>query len=721
MMFAWIIIFIVKTNNKTNQTDQTMKTTSKLLTILLLASAISASAQNYGQQAALTMEAVCTKTPACIVLAWPVRTDIKNYALQRKATGTTTVTLSLAATTNGHTDHTVTPGVVYEYKLIGYPLVTGTPTSFGSVRAGIEVPLVESRGKVLIVMDSGIVTQNVSKINRLSDDLTGEGWVVEQLVVNATDSVASVKSQIVSRHTASAGTLKSLILLGHVPVPYSGNLNPDSHTEHKGAWPCDGYYGDMDSNVWTDTTVNNSTAARPENRNIPGDGKFDQSSFPGTVELTVGRIDFANLPAFAPLTHADLIGRYLDKNHNFRTGATSVARSGLVDDNLASMTEALSAAGRRAICASFGSANLIDGDFLTHGSAKLMGVGIGYGSYSSVQGVGATANFVTGTVNTVFNQNFGSYFGDWDSQDNVMRALIAANGVSLTTMWGGRPVINLYGMALGRTVGECVQSSMNQGTDAYLQIGYNSKGTHIGLMGDPTLRLFPVLPATNVKAEITNGTAAVTWTASAATGVVGYNVYRADAAGQAFVLRNASLVTGNSFSDAGAPATSRYMVKAVKLEASKSGTFFNDSCGAIINATTVVVNDAVANWKQQYFGANFASNALAADNADADKDGVCNLVEYAMGTNPVSATSKNGLQNVCLTNTASGRKLCATYSTCNASTGVSFVVECSSDLTNWSAVPTATTLSNFGGYTMKQVSVSAAGQKCFFRVRVSRI
>lgn len=698
-----------------------MKATSKLPTILFLASAITASAQNYGQQAALTMEAVCTKSPACIVLGWPVRTDIKNYALQRKATGTSTVTLSLTATSSSYTDTTVSAGVVYEYKLIGYPLVTGTPTSFGSVRAGIEIPLVESRGKVLIIMESSIVNQNVSKINRLNDDLTGEGWVVDQLVVNASDSVASVKSQIVSRYTAAGATLKSLILLGHVPVPYSGNLNPDSHTEHKGAWPCDGYYGDMHDSVWTDSTVNNSTAARPENRNIPGDGKFDQSSFPGTVELSVGRIDFDNLPAFAPLTHADLIGRYLDKNHNFRTGTTSVARSGLVDDNLASMTEALSAAGRRAICASFGGANLIDGDFLTHGSAKLMGVGIGYGSYDSIQGVGTAAAFAAGTINTVFNQNFGSYFGDWDSQNNVMRALIAANGVSLTTMWGGRPVINLYGMALGRTVGECVQSSMNQGTDAYLQIGYNSKGTHIALMGDPTLRLFPVLPATNIVAEITNGTATVTWTASAASGVVGYNVYRADAAGQAFVLRNTGLVAGNSYADASAPATSRYMVKAVILETSKSGTFFNDSCGAIIDATTVVLNDAIANWKVQHFGANHASNALAADNADADKDGVANLVEYAMGTNPVSATSKSGLQNVCLTNTANGRILCATYSTSNASAGVNFVVECSSDLTNWSAVPTATTLSNYGGYTVKQVSVSASGERCFFRARASRI
>ena len=43
---------------------------------------------------------------------------------------------------------------------------------------------------------------------------------------------------------------------GHVPVPYSGDIVPDGHMpDHVGAWPCDGFYGDMDG-TWTDNAVN---------------------------------------------------------------------------------------------------------------------------------------------------------------------------------------------------------------------------------------------------------------------------------------------------------------------------------------------------------------------------------------------------------------------------------------------------------------------------------
>ncbi len=700
-----------------------MKTTNQLTSLFataLFAMTNIVNAQDYGKIVSIDLSAQTVKSSSTIVLSWPLRSDVKSYSLQRKAAGTNTLTISnLAATSTGYTDSTATVGVAYEYKLTGAPAVTGEPTSYGDVLAGIEAPLVESRGSVLLVIASDILSSTSTKVNRLVADLVGEGWTVDQLTVNPTDSVASVKASIVSRYNTS---LKSLVLIGHVPVPYSGNLNPDSHPEHKGAWPCDGFYGDLDG-TWTDSTVNTTTAARSENFNIPGDGKYDQSSFPSTLEMNVGRIDFDNLPSFAPLTNADLICRYLDKNHAFRTGAANVERRGLVDDNLSTLREGLAASGRRAICASVGAANMVDADFMSNSTPSLFGTAVGYGSYSSIQGIGTTADMATGTVNTVFNQGFGSYYGDWNSADNVLRGIIAANGVSLTSVWSGRPVINFYGMALGRTVGECVQAAQNQSTDAYAQIGYNMKAVSLNLMGDPTLRLLPVAPVANVTATITSGTSTLNWSAS--TGVVGYHIYRADAAGQAFVRCNSSLVTTTTFSETTVPNSSLYIVKAVKIETTTSGTFFNLSGGNSIaptqKAVTLTAGEIAINaWKVQYFGANATNEAIAGDTCDADKDGVCNLVEYAMGTNPTLASSKSGLQNVTLTNTVNGRKMSATFAKLNSAAGVTLSIQCSSDLTNWSIAP-ATTISNFGGYTMSQVSVSAAGDKCFFRVLVERI
>lgn len=83
-----------------------------------------------------------------------------------------------------------------------------------------------------------------------------------------------------------------------------------------GAWPADVYYGDVDG-IWTDVSVNSTTASPARTQNAPGDGKFDQSVVPGNVELQVGRVDFNGMPSFT-LTEQQLLQNYLNKNHEYR-------------------------------------------------------------------------------------------------------------------------------------------------------------------------------------------------------------------------------------------------------------------------------------------------------------------------------------------------------------------------------------------------------------------
>jgi hypothetical protein len=89
-----------------------------------------------------------------------------------------------------------------------------------------------------------------------------------------------------------------VFLLGRIRVPYSGDIYPDGHPDHEGAWPADVYYADMNG-AWTDNAVNVTVANDERHRNVPEDGKFDQSVLPTDVELQIGRVDFANMPAFA--------------------------------------------------------------------------------------------------------------------------------------------------------------------------------------------------------------------------------------------------------------------------------------------------------------------------------------------------------------------------------------------------------------------------------------
>ena len=155
-----------------------------------------------------------------------------------------------------------------------------------------------------------------TELTRLQYDLVGDGWTVLRHDVARTSSVPSIKSLITADYNSDTSNVKAVFLFGHVPVPYSGDIAPDGHPDHEGAWPADAYYGDMDGS-WTDTDVNDTGASDPRNRNIPGDGKFDQSLMASAIELQVGRVDLCNLPAF-PLSELELLRQYLDKNHNFR-------------------------------------------------------------------------------------------------------------------------------------------------------------------------------------------------------------------------------------------------------------------------------------------------------------------------------------------------------------------------------------------------------------------
>src|SRR5690606_8841470 len=119
-------------------------------------------------------------------------------------------------------------------------------------------------------------------------------------------------------------------------VPYSGDLFPDGHPNHKGAWPADVFYADMDG-VWTDHLVTSTNAERQVNWNLPNDGKYDQSQIPSSLELMLGRVDLHNMTCYANKPQArselDLMRQYLNKNHAFRTGQMSVQRRGLICDN----------------------------------------------------------------------------------------------------------------------------------------------------------------------------------------------------------------------------------------------------------------------------------------------------------------------------------------------------------------------------------------------------
>jgi hypothetical protein len=575
---------------------------------------------------AVQVSASVSESPAQITLSWPTDTVTSytsptpnGFAVYRKAPGDTSwgsPIASLPGSAAGYVDTAVSSGVVYEYKITkDYSTYTG----YGYIEAGIKAPMVDNRGKVILVVDNSFTTSLATELSQLQQDLAGDGWIVMRHDVSRTDSVTNIKSLIAADYSSDPSQVKSVFLFGHVPVPYSGDPNPDEHPDHEGAWPSDVYYGQL-SGAWTDNTVNftqtqNTDAGdRARLTNTPGDGKFDQATIPGAMTLQVGRVDLANMPGSYPWdppgtpgypSETELLRRYLNKDHNFRCRILNVQRRAIIGDYFGVRNgEAFAASGFRSFAPLVGAANIRNLNSESNGQLGvwlpavtsndyLLSYACGAGGYWSVAGAGSASNttmsqqdVVNNDVRVVFSMMFGSWFGDWDNAfNNLLRSVLATPTYGLVSVWSGRPHWFLHPMGLGETIGYCAQLTQNNAGLYQNQINGYANRVHVALMGDPTLRLHPVGPASGLSGSSGGGGVILTWTASTDSNLIGYHVYRASSASGPFTRLTATAVTGTTYTDTNPAGNATYMVRAVKLESAASGSYYNPSQGVFWNFT----------------------------------------------------------------------------------------------------------------------------------------
>jgi hypothetical protein len=159
---------------------------------------------------------------------------------------------------------------------------------------------------------------------------------------------------------------------------------------------------------------------------------------------------------------------------------------------------------------------------------------------------------------------FGSYFGDWDVPDNFLRAPLATTTYGLTCAWVGFIHWFAHHMGLGETIGYSARLSQNNSGD-YSPV-YGSRIIAMALMGDPTLRLYPIAPPSHLNlypnqlcVNIGYGTppvcmpapgvATLSWVSSPDAGVLGYNLYKTDPAHPSWTRVNQQFITGRSYTD----------------------------------------------------------------------------------------------------------------------------------------------------------------------------
>lgn len=554
-----------------------MKNPCLIAVIALMLTAYSSFGQSC-QDVSVELSATVESDPAVIHLRWRENASATSYLIYRKSKtasswGSTMATLPGTATS--YSDSTVSKGISYEYRVSrGADNFNGQ----GYINAGIEVPAIENRGRLILVVDSTYVDLLSTEIARLIKDMEGDGWTVIQYNVARDAAVTSVKAGIVDIYNDAPSKTKAVFLLGRVPVPYSGEINVDGHTEHTGAYPADVYYADMNG-VWTDVAINNTSAADPRNHNVPEDGKFDQSFIPTDLELQIGRIDFANMPTF-PLSEMELLRNYLDKDHAYRHKLFDVEYRAIVDDNFGYFGgEAFASSGYKNAAPLVGYENVTMGDYFStlRDDSYLWSYGCGGGWYQGASGIGSTTDFATSSLQSVFTMLFGSYFGDWDTQDNFLRAPLA-QGQTLTNVWSGRPHWQFHHMGLGENIGYDVRISQNNNSLYFMNFG--GRVVHMAFMGDPTLRNHIVGPPSDITATQQGSSIQITWNFSTQD-VIGYYVYVKAPSSEEYERVTVDPITTNSYtiSCLAEEGIYHFMVKALLLQGSSSGTYFNLSQG----------------------------------------------------------------------------------------------------------------------------------------------
>jgi hypothetical protein len=551
---------------------------SILINIFLIFNFSLVFSQTPGINKSILLSAEIHNDPPVIKLSWqPIEgaTAIKIYRKFKTSTSWgNPISGNLPSGTILWTDSDVKIGTAYEYCVSS----SGTNTAFGYIYAGIDIPEAFYRGKILLVFDT-ISTKGLDlEIERWVKDVEGDGYDVIEIPVNQNDAVTSVKEKISDVYILDKQNIKSIFLLGRVPVPYSGVIVPDGHPDHQGAWPCDGYYAELDG-TWSDKLANNTSASSVRNQNIKGDGKFDQNTFPSDVDLMTGRVDMHNLPSF-PMSETELLRKYLNKNHAFRNKLLVASDIAVIDDEFTGYPEGFSASGWRSYSSVCSSDKIQKADYLQSLKEKnhLWSYGCGAGNFTNCSGVVGINNFVNDSLNGIFTMLFGSYFGDWDNpQDNLLRAALAG-GTILTNVWSGRPYWYFHHMGLGENIGYSAKISMNN--SGLYDFNNNQRGVHMALMGDPTLRAHIVAPPTDFNIANIDSLVVLSWKASEDS-VLGYNIYRKNDSLPVYEKINPSIISDTFFIDSCLviPGNHKYMLRAVKLEKTNCGTYYNMSTG----------------------------------------------------------------------------------------------------------------------------------------------
>ncbi|MFA7327487.1 MAG: T9SS type A sorting domain-containing protein [Candidatus Kapaibacterium sp.] len=491
----------------------------------------------------------------------------------------------------------------------GFPYSQAKSNTY--LACGRELESYAAKRTVLLLVDSTVYYPLESEIKRLRDDLVSEGWGVRIVEVNRMKYDEARFINVLDLYYLGIRDFlyynpnlntEAVLLIGKTPKFYSGKFAPDNKPNHLGAWPANGLFGIKTAFAHTYRDKENSFESDWERNNYGyQDLVYGYNTFPYKVDLMVGSLDLSGLSSF-PESEIELLRRYLNKNHKYRTGQLPFRRRGLIDDKLADehLREAPASSGWRNFNSMFGPDSISEGDYFSTlaDESYMASYACGNGQpFDSLGGVGSSKDFATKQVNTIFTMLYGDYIGDWDSPDNFLRASLASEPSVLTAAWVGHPHWFMHHMSIGYPLG--YSTRLTQNNDIYVPLEHfqtdtTSKpydpyknGVHVGLLGDPTLTMYPLdleNSVSNLKAEKMNDyTVRLTWDISDMSSTHFYDVFRSNYADGPFdKVTEVSITDGQFVDEYHHTGDVWYMVREKVLEFSPTASFWKHLRGKLV-------------------------------------------------------------------------------------------------------------------------------------------
>lgn len=463
------------------------------------------------------------------------------------------------------TDDTLQSGIAYEYQILRS---ARDIVDVGYWLSGVNIPAREARGSAYVIVDETIAPDIAPRLTRFMRDLTGDGWHVvrkdaprwsNKTSIADLTAAQDIKNWLQAHYLADPFGKHAVILVGRLPIVYSGLANPDGHAAQPHA--TDLFYADMDGQ-WQANSA----------------GVLQHNALPSDfIEMQIGRIDFAGMAGGKRNQEIHYLNSYFDKNHHWRMGLIGDLRQAYGN-------------GGALLAEHYGLQNIVGPDAFTPGGHHDVGElkpwlwGVDFGDYDATNYVKKYSN------KAVFTINFGSGKQKFELPLNAMTALLAQPWYTLAVGWGSRPTWWLHHMALGGTIGDAHMRTVNNGvasTPYRESMDYYPTGNYlwrnpvwVNLLGDPSVRAFPLAPPSDLAATTTDRGVSLFWTAAPDADVIGYKLYRAPSGSMDFApLAGGDVVQDLEFLDPDTTQNAIYMVRAYGLKDVHAGSFYTLSQG----------------------------------------------------------------------------------------------------------------------------------------------